>query len=166
MVQRLQGRDALVRVQSHQVGKKVHFHLIKLGRVVLHGNAVELGERHLEVLQLQRVWPVVFVRRSQHLEDLEDLVDLTVAHKQRLPLDHLCEDAPSRPQVHSQGVGSLSKQDLGAAVPQSDDLVGVSFNREAKSAGKSKISQLNVLTVLVDEQVLRFQVSVEYAVLM
>lgn len=44
--------------------------------------------------------------------------------------------------------------------------MSVGLNREAKSAGKSKVSQLNILTTRVDQQILWFQISVEDAVLM
>ena len=49
--------------------------------MVLHGDASELRERGLEVLQLQSIWPVVLVRSSQDFENFEDLIDFTVSHE-------------------------------------------------------------------------------------
>ena len=43
--------------------------------------------------------------------------------------------------------------------------MGVGLNGESESAGKTEVSELDVLAHRVDEQVLRLQVSVENAVL-
>jgi len=43
--------------------------------------------------------------------------------------------------------------------------VRVSFNWEAKSAGKTKISELDVLALSIDQQILWFQISMENPVL-
>lgn len=61
--------------------------------MLTHRYTLELGERGLEVRELQGVWPIVLVGSSQHFEYFKNLVDLAVAHEQGLALDHLCEDA-------------------------------------------------------------------------
>lgn len=58
------------------------------------------------------------------------------------------------------------QEDLRAAVPESDDFVRIRLDWQSESPSETKISQLNRLAVLADEQVLRFQVAVEYAVRM
>lgn len=60
-----------------------------------HLHASELGEGWLKVGEAKGIWPVILVRRSQHLEDFEYLVNLRISHKERPPLDHLCENASS-----------------------------------------------------------------------
>lgn len=76
------------------------------------------------------------------LEDFEDLVDLAVAAEERLLLDQLSEDAADRPDVHSQAVLALAQQHLRRAVPKSFNFVCQCLDGDAKSAGKSKISDL------------------------
>lgn len=165
MVHRLQSRNALVGVEGDETGEEVDFELVEGGGVLVHGHAAELGEGGLEVSELQSIGPVALVWRAKHLEDFEDLVDFTVAHKQRLALDHFREDAASRPQIDAQRVGLLTKQDLRAAVPQRDYLVRVRLDGQPESTRESEVRQLNRLTVGVDQQVLRLQVSMEDSVL-
>jgi len=108
--------------------------------VLNHGHAAELRERRFEVVQLQGVWPVVFVWSSEHLENFEDLIDFTVAHEQWPSLNHLSENAASRPKIDAKGVCLLAEQNFGATVPKCDDLVGVGLDGQAKSTGKTKVS--------------------------
>lgn len=68
--------------------------------MILHWDALEPRERRLEVRELESLRPVVLVRGAEHLEDFEDLINLTVAGEQRSFLGHLCEDATSGPQIH------------------------------------------------------------------
>ena len=93
-----------------------------------HLHASELGESWLKVGQAEGIWPVILVWCSQHLEDFEYLIDLRIAHEERPPLDHLCENASGRPQIYTQGVCLLAKQDLGTSIPECDDLVSVSLD--------------------------------------
>ena len=102
MKQRHLGRDPLIWVQGRHPFQQVNLQLIEAWGMVLHWDASELGEGWLEVLQLEGIWPVIFMGGSQHLEYLEDLVNFTVAHEQGLLLGHLCEDAAGRPEVHSE----------------------------------------------------------------
>ena len=158
------GRDTLVRVQSGQTLEEVNLELVEAGSVLVHGDASESGEGGLEVRQLEGVRPVAFVGRAEGLEDLENLIDLTVAHEQRPLLSHLSKDAASRPEVNAEGVVLLAEQDLGAAVPESNHLVSVRFDGKPERSRKSEVGQLNGLSVVANQQVLRLQVSVENAV--
>lgn len=130
-----------------------------------HLDGAELREAGLEVLQLQCVGPVLAGGGTQHLENLEDLIDLGIAHKQRSPLHHLGKDAASGPKVNTESVGLLTEQNFGAAVPESNDFMGVGLDGESKSAGKTKVSQLDVLAHSVDEKVLGLEVAMEDSVL-
>jgi len=118
--------------------------------VFCHRDSSELGESRFKVLQFQGVGPIVFMRSSKDFENFENLVYLAITHKQGSSLNHLCEDAACRPQIYAQSVRLLSKQDLRAAVPQSDHFVSISLNWQSKSAGKSEVSQLDVLSLGVD----------------
>ena len=59
-----------------------------------------------------------------------------------------------------------AKQDLGASVPEGDDLVSVCLDRESEGSGQAEIGELDCLAVAANEQVLWLQVSVENAVRM
>ena len=113
-------------------------------------------------------------------EDLEDLVNLRVTREERLARAHLSEDATDRPHVNTSRVLSPTKQNLWRAVPECDDLYAASVGvpsrvvRDAhlmgicpewhtKSTSKTEICQLEV-TVLVDQQVLRLQVTMQNSV--
>ena len=96
-------------------------------------------------------------------EDLEDLINLRVAWEQGLSCAHLGEDAADRPHVYSGRVLAASKENLGSAVPQSDDFVGVRTQGNAESTREAEVGELEV-AVTVDEQVLGLQVAVENTV--
>ena len=130
-----------------------------------HWHTSELREGRLEVIEFKRIWPVILVRCSQNFKNLEDLINLRISHEERSTLDHLSEDAASGPSVYSKRVCLLTEKDFRASIPECDDLVGVSLDRKAKCAGQSKISKLNVDSSSIDEQVLRFQVTMEDSVL-
>src|SRR5690242_19283230 len=93
-------------------------------------------------------------------EDLEDLVNLGIARKQRLARAHLGEDASHRPHVNSGRVLAATGQDFGCAVPESDNLVGVGAKRDTKGARETKVGQLQV-ALAVNQQVLRLEIAVQ-----
>jgi hypothetical protein len=130
-----------------------------------HVDGAELGEAWLEVFQFEGIGPVVLIGSTEHLENLENLINLRVTHKKRPALNHLSKDASSGPKVNTQSICLLAEQNFGAAVPEGNDFMSVRFNWESKSAGKAKISQLNVLTCGVNKQVLGLQIAMENSVL-
>lgn len=119
---------------------------------------------HLVVRQVRHLRPVLLVRRSEHLKDLVQLVDLAVAREQRSLVRHLAEDAPDAPHVHGRAVVLAPKQNLRCAVPQRDHLVRVSADGDAKCARKAKVRELQCVVIAIDEEVLRLQVAMEHAV--
>ena len=135
-------------------------------RVFLQRHALKLGESRLHFCQFECIGPLVLVRRTEDAEDLEDLVDLAVPHEKRSLLQHLGEDATRAPDVDAERVVLRTKQDLGASVPEGDDLVSVRLDRESEGSGQAKIGELDCLAVAANEQVLWLQVSVENAVRM
>ena len=122
-----------------------------------------LGETALEIGERGHAGPVCFGRSAEDAEDLEDLVNFGVAWEQRLAGGHLSEDAANGPHVDTSGVLATTEQNLGRAVPESDDFVSVGAERDTKSASQTKIGQLQV-ALLVDEQVLWLEVAVQDAV--
>ena len=75
------------------------------------------------------------MRCSEYFEDFEDLINFRVTHEKRSFLKHLSEDAPRGPEVDSERVVLRREQDLRTAVPECDNLMGVSLDREAESSG-------------------------------
>jgi hypothetical protein len=122
-----------------------------------------LGEAALEVWERLDTWPVSLGGSAQDAEDLEDFVDLGVTREEGLAGGHLGEDAADGPHVDTSGVLATAEKDLRCAVPQSDDFVCVGTERDTECAGQAEIRQLQV-ALLVDEQVLRFEVTVQDAV--
>ena len=108
VVEGLQCADALVGVQSYQVGKQIDLEFVQRGRVLGHLDGAELGEARFEVLQLEGIGPVLLIGSPQHLKNLENLVDLRVTHEQGPALHHFGEDAPCGPQIDAQSVSLLT----------------------------------------------------------
>lgn len=164
MKQRHLCTDALVRVQGGHALQQVDLQLVQGRRVLLHRDTVELGEASLEVGQLQGVRPVALVGRAEHLEYFENLIDLTVAREKRSLLRHLSENAASAPQVDAERVMLGREENLGASIPQRDDLVRVSLDGKTKGSGETEVGQLNRGSVVANEQVLRLEIAMEYTV--
>ena len=123
-------------------------------------DALELGEGGLEIGQVVDVDPLCGSGGAVELEDLEDLVDLTVSAEERLLFDQFCEDAAHCPNVHSQTVLLLAQKHLGRPVPQSLNFVSESLDGQAEGTGKAKISNFESAH-LVNQQILRLEVPVD-----
>lgn len=165
MLKRCKGRYSSVRVESDEARQQVHLQLVERGRVLAHVHAAELWEGRFEVGQLESVGPVVLVGSAQHFENFENLVDFGVPHEEGSSLHHLSENAAGGPQVNAKTVCLLAEQNFGTTVPQCDDFVSVSLNRQAERSRQTEVCQLDVEAGGVDEQVLRLEVAVENAVL-
>ena len=55
----------------------------------------------------------------------------------------------------------LGEEDLGAPVPERDDLMRIGLDRHAEGTGKTEISKLNHVSISADKQVLGFKIPVE-----
>jgi hypothetical protein len=62
------------------------------------------------------------------LENLEDLIDFTVSTEHRLLFHELSEDASDCPDIYTQAVLLLPKENLGSSVPKSLNLMSESLN--------------------------------------
>lgn len=83
----------------------------------------------------------------------------------------LCHDAADRPDVNLAMVLSAAKQNLWRSIPERDDFVGVAFHGYGIVSGKAKVSKLQKSALVrqpyfVYQEVLRFQISVQYVVAM
>lgn len=56
---------------------------------------------------------------------------------------------------------SGTKKHLGSPIPESNNLVGIAFQRNGEGASKAKVSDLENPLVLIKEKILRLQVAME-----
>lgn len=115
--------------------------------------------------ELRDAWPGAFGRRSHQPEDLLELVFVGGAGEEWAARVHLRHDAPRGPDVDAGVVGATAEQDIGGTVPKGDHLVGKGVDWNTKGTREPEISELK-LALVVDEQILRFQVAVQYSVFM
>lgn len=73
------------------------------------------------------------------LENLEDLIDLTISTEERLFLSQLSENAAYCPDVNSKAVLFLTKQNFGGTIPESLNLMSECFNGKREGSSKSEI---------------------------
>lgn len=114
--------------------------------------------------ELGNAGPGTFRWSSHQPEDLLQLVFVCRPWEERSSRVHLCHDTSSRPDVDAGVVGPATQEDVGGAIPQGDDLVRERVNGDTEGPGKTKIAELE-LALLVDEEILRLEVSVENAIL-
>ena len=76
--------------------------------------------------------PGLFGRCAMELEDLENLIDFRIAHKQCSFLNHFMENTTETPNVNSQAVCLLSEKNLRGSIPKSLNFMGEGFNRNSK----------------------------------
>mmetsp|Transcript_56948 Transcript_56948/g.180181 ORF Transcript_56948/g.180181 Transcript_56948/m.180181 type:complete len:344 (+) Transcript_56948:281-1312(+) len=98
--------------------------------------------------------------RAEQLEDVQELLQLRVAREERGLARHLRKDAPHAPHVHGGGVVGGAEQDLGGAVPQGHDLVGVGFDGHGEGAAQAKVRNLQDVLSLVHQEILGLEVPV------
>ena len=120
--------------------------------------------RRLELREARDARPRPLRRRAHEPEDLEQLVFVRGSGEQRATGEHLRHDAAGAPDVDAGVVGAAAEEDVGRAVPQRHDFVAEGVNRDAEGAGKAEIGEFE-LALVVDEEVLRFEVAVEDSVL-
>lgn len=95
----------------------------------------ELGEGGFEIWQIVDVHPLCRSGSAVELENLENLVDFTIAAEEGLLFDQFCEDAANCPNIHSQTVLFLSQKHLRRPVPKSLDLVSEGLDGQAEGTG-------------------------------
>lgn len=78
---------------------------------------------------------------------------------------HFRHDASCGPDVDAGVVGATAKEDIWGTVPEGDHLVGKGIDWNTKGTREPEISQFK-LTLVVDEQILGFQIAVQYSVFM
>ena len=109
MFQSLSCGDSLAWVKSNHGHGKVELVLCEASENLFGILHSELGEGGFEVGQFADSWPGLFSWRAVELEDLENLIDLRIAHEEWSLLNELSEDAADGPHVDAQRVLSLGE---------------------------------------------------------
>lgn len=81
--------------------------------------------------------------------------------KQRSLHNHLCKDAPNRPDVNGRRVIPGAKKDLGGTIPKSNYFMSVRSQRDSKSTSKAKVGEFES-AMSINEKVLGLEVTVQY----
>ena len=108
--------------------------------------------------------PGTFRGRSHQPKDLLQLVFVRRSREEGSSRVHLCHDTTCGPDVDAGVVGPATQEDVRGTIPQGDNLVGERVDGDTEGPCKTEIGELE-LALLVDEEVLGFEVSVEDAIL-
>lgn len=164
VLQRLRRTDAHLRAQLQHAAQKAEAERVDLREdeaEILRRVDVEVG---LVFRELADAGPRALRGSAHQAEDALQLVLVGGAGEERAAGIHLGHDAACGPDVDAGVVGAAAEQNVGRAVPQRDDLVGEGVDRDSEGAGKTKIGELQ-LALVVDEQVLGLEITVQDAVL-
>lgn len=107
--------------------------------------------------------PGALAGRAHETENLLQLVLVRGAGEEGAAGVHFGHDAAGGPDVDAGVVGARAEEDIRGAVPEGNDLIGEGVDGDAEGPRKTEIGEFE-LALVVDEQVLRFQVAVEDAV--
>lgn len=158
------GRDTLLGVENEHFRQEVDgvgLNVGALGKTLAEWDGISVGQG---LDKTQGVFGAdgldhVGRRRAQELCDDGELVDVVTAGEKRLALDHLGQNAPDGPEVHL-GVVLLPRQhDLRRSVVPRGHVAG---HLGVLDSGQAEVADLEV-TVLVDQDVQRLQVTVDHA---
>lgn len=156
VLQRLPADDSPVRVVLQQRREQVRSGVApqRLPRHEVRDRPLRpLGKLRVEVRQPVHAMPVAGgIGRSPSLKDLDELVDVGPSREERQAGGHLGEDAPHGPDVNGGGVARRAEKELGGAVPEGDDLVGVGPIGEPGEAGEAEVSELEGVPVGADQE--------------
>mmetsp|Transcript_10411 Transcript_10411/g.22099 ORF Transcript_10411/g.22099 Transcript_10411/m.22099 type:complete len:417 (-) Transcript_10411:311-1561(-) len=167
VVERLLGGNALGRVHAEELAQQVLRERLELLELVVKPVGVLLGvlaAEHVVVGELGDAGPRGLGGRAEQAEDERELLKLVAAGQDRLAQQQLGEDAADGPHVDRRAVETRTEQQLGGAVPERDDPVGVRSKLLLKGPREAKVCKLE-LPLVVDQQVGALDVAVEHAVL-
>ena len=109
--------------------------------------------------------PSTFSRSPHDPKYANNLVFVRGSRKQRSSGIHFSHDTASRPNVNARIVCSTAEKNIRGTIPESHNFIGKSIDGNPKSTSKAKIAKFQDAFV-IDEKILRFQVSVEDSILM
>eukprot|EP00961_Rhodomonas_salina_P291527 3932079-Rhodomonas_salina.1 len=130
-------------------------------------HALPLRELHAEVREGGNALPRVSVWGSKLLEDAEDAFPLGGAREQRTQRHHLHKNAPATPDVDSDAILDVAKQNLWRAVPRRYGAICViaAFS-DVEPARHAEVCHLGMLSRGVEKNIVRLHIAVEDAAVM
>ena len=102
---------------------------------------------------------------AHYAEDFLELVFVCGAGEEGPAGVHFCHYATCRPDVDAGVVGAGAEEDVGGAVPEGDNFIGERIDRDAEGPGEAKVGEFE-LAFVVDQEILRFEVTVEDPIVM
>ena len=109
MFQSLSGSDSLAWVKGNHGHSEIQLVLGEAAENLLGVLHSEFREGRFKVGQFADPWPGLFGWRAMELEDLENLIDLRIAHEEWSFLDEFGENAADGPHVNAKGVFPLAE---------------------------------------------------------
>lgn len=165
MLQSIMRADPHFRTELEHPVQQVETQRVDLGK-----DETQIRRRiHVEVRlvlgELRDSGPRTLRRRAHQPEDLLELVLVRRSREQRTSGVELRHDTAGRPDINTSVVRATAQEDIRSAVPQGDHFVGEGVDRDAKRPRQSKVTQFQ-LSLLVDQQVLRFEIAMQDSILM
>jgi len=125
-----------------------------------------LGEWFFVIREVIYAWPGGVVRSALSFEYFEYLVDFRVSLKEWFAVGHFDHDAPCRPNVDTEVITFFAHQDLRGAVPQGDNFMCQCLQWQFKTACETEITDLDIFSFMVYQNILWFKVTMYYTPLM
>mmetsp|Transcript_142131 Transcript_142131/g.354177 ORF Transcript_142131/g.354177 Transcript_142131/m.354177 type:complete len:255 (-) Transcript_142131:206-970(-) len=114
-------------------------------------------------LELRVIWihghQLISCWRSQHLDNLDELVDTALARENGLSQHELCRDASGRPNVNDRRVVCCAEDEFGCPVVPRADIGHVRLPLY-QTLRRAEVTELQGVRSAVDQQVLRLDVTV------
>lgn len=85
--------------------------------------------------------------------------------EQRTAGIQFCHDTSGRPDINARVIRSAAQQHVRSTIPQCHHFVREGVDRDAESTGQTEVAQLE-LPLLINEEILRLEVSMENPILM
>ena len=158
----LEGLDAAVGGVRQRRADVVHCLFGRLGSEHFPPLAgLDLGELELGVVGVHGA-DLLPSGGAEDLDDLDELIDAGIAGEERLAEKELGPDTSLGPNVNGGRVVGAAKDELGGAIVARADVGHIRLPLD-EGLGATKVAQLELLRVGIDEEVLRLYVAVAYA---
>ena len=134
---------------------RLAFRLTRVGEFLLGQGIRRVGVGH-------HAGPVLRRRRAQESAYLQQLVEIVLPGEEWDAGDHLQDDAPDGPHINGRPIRGVAEQHIRRAIPQGDYLVRELRDGDTERPPEAEIRQLEDHLLALNQQVLRFEVSMEH----
>lgn len=152
--------------QENEIEKEMYTIRIGIGKDPLKGHLWLLGQidevaaRALILYASQ----VILARRADNVEYVIELIEIVLARKQRLVVEHLGEYASDRPHVYGLVVALRVEHDLGRTIPTRRHVLGQEARVIVVGIGDARQPEVAYLQVAVrvQQQIARLEVTMQH----